>query len=57
MSQNISLEKFILFISAGNARYNASVYFRCSGNQVGTMELIFTDLNGLNHFAIYRCKT
>jgi hypothetical protein len=56
LSQNISLENYILLISAGIARYNASINFQCSGNQFGYIELIFTDLNGLNYSPVYRGK-
>lgn len=38
------------------ARYNASVDFRCSGNQYGYMELMFIDLNNLRHSPIYLGK-
>jgi len=55
-SQNISLEKFTLLISAGMARYNASVDFQCSGNQYGYLELLFADLNGLHYYPVYRRK-
>ena len=57
MSQSISLENFTLLISTGMARYNASVDFRCSGNQYSYMELTFIDLNDLHHSPIYLGKT
>lgn len=56
MHQNISFENFILLISAGIARYNASVNFQCSGNQYGYFQLIFIDLNGLAYHTIHRSK-
>ena len=49
ISQNISLEKYTLLISAGIAHYDASINFQCSGNQFGYLEIIFMDLNGLNY--------
>lgn len=56
ISQNISLENYTLLISAGIARYNASVNFQCSGNQFGYLQLVFMDFNGLNYSPVYLGK-
>lgn len=56
MYQNISLENFTLLISVGMARYSASVYFRCLGNQFSYMQLTLFDLNDLSYSPIYQRK-
>jgi hypothetical protein len=56
MIQNINLENFTLLISEGHARYNASARFQCIGKQYATMQVHFTDFNGLRDGGVFTGK-
>jgi hypothetical protein len=55
-SQKIDLSTFSTLISAGVARYNASVSCRRSGKHYGSIYLLFEDLKGLRGDPIEKCK-
>jgi hypothetical protein len=55
-SQKIDLSAFSTLISAGVARYNASISCRCSGKHYGCIYILFEDSKGLRGYPIAKRK-